>query len=462
MRKLIEDYALTIGFASHLCSPDYMFHLISPIAKKFMGGFMRKRFRVHYGSTDDVLQSLAEYSLHKDQLPTELEGSLHLDTEKWLSERRLLEGTSSVGSLQDVYLDASAITTNQMKPSLHGVDSANHSSSALGAAMDGSSGATPNSSPPPRYDNVEESSSEICKITAVKRVQHRKTKQFPPGDRDLGRKKTKFSGGDPRMNRAIRAKTMNPDISAHNALVAGGFCFPDYGKKGLTDKNIMDEEGVSLYQRKNQLRRRLRTMRMADPRIVRAALTKRDNSELTMLDALLAGGFHFPNLGTPDTSERTVRDTDGVPLSSRKIELTNKVAELKGVCTKVNLTGVTSTADDMAANESGILRTQAQTIQSRDRKLYDENTSGICANTSDGSILTASCNISNEQNSSACRKDSFLDRISNILEPPVSYVAEFQGGDYEGSLNTWLLSSEENGDFLSAGNCISSQQDASC
>ena len=70
----------------------------------------------------------------------------------------------------------------------------------------------------------------------------------------LGRK------GDPRMHRAVSARLANPDISLLQALRDGGFDFP---AEGGHDTTLLDAEGVTLGQRKNQLSRRLRLARQA-------------------------------------------------------------------------------------------------------------------------------------------------------------------------------------------------------
>lgn len=74
--------------------------------------------------------------------------------------------------------------------------------------------------------------------------------------------------GDPRMNRAVIFQIEREQMSPLNALLAGGFEFPD-GPEGVrkNDRNIYDSENVSLCQRKNQLTRRIR--------LVKKELTKR-------------------------------------------------------------------------------------------------------------------------------------------------------------------------------------------
>eukprot|EP00580_Thalassiosira_gravida_P004417 CAMPEP_0201623924 /NCGR_PEP_ID=MMETSP0493-20130528/276_1 /ASSEMBLY_ACC=CAM_ASM_000838 /TAXON_ID=420259 /ORGANISM="Thalassiosira gravida, Strain GMp14c1" /LENGTH=832 /DNA_ID=CAMNT_0048093653 /DNA_START=129 /DNA_END=2627 /DNA_ORIENTATION=- len=73
------------------------------------------------------------------------------------------------------------------------------------------------------------------------------------------------SGGkrwsDPRMDRAVDARWADPALSIEEALRIGGFEFPllsDPDRKGVTQKDLIDGDGVSVTQRKNNLLRRLR------------------------------------------------------------------------------------------------------------------------------------------------------------------------------------------------------------
>lgn len=76
---------------------------------------------------------------------------------------------------------------------------------------------------------------------------------LPAALSEFGRK------GDPRMNIAVALKTRHPDMTLDDALKAGGFKFPDdYETSSLRERQIYDEDNVSLQQRKNQLNRRIR------------------------------------------------------------------------------------------------------------------------------------------------------------------------------------------------------------
>lgn len=67
--------------------------------------------------------------------------------------------------------------------------------------------------------------------------------------------------GDPRMNRAVATRQANPNMSLQEALIAGGFRFPNElpsNGNGKLDRTVLDSDNVLLSQRKNQLSRRLR------------------------------------------------------------------------------------------------------------------------------------------------------------------------------------------------------------
>lgn len=68
--------------------------------------------------------------------------------------------------------------------------------------------------------------------------------------------------GDPRMHKAVAARLANKQLSLLQALLVGGFEFPDGIRgEGKCDRNVYDSDNVLLCQRKNQLSRRLRLVR---------------------------------------------------------------------------------------------------------------------------------------------------------------------------------------------------------
>lgn len=112
---------------------------------------------------------------------------------------------------------------------------------------------------------------ELCNTTKLNpSIQNDKTKNTMEKTADHPPKKKlitthiKFGRkGDPRMNKAVVTRLDNPKISLVDALLIGGFSFP----KGInrSDRHVYDSDDVSLIQRKNQLLRRLRILRKAEP-----------------------------------------------------------------------------------------------------------------------------------------------------------------------------------------------------
>lgn len=69
--------------------------------------------------------------------------------------------------------------------------------------------------------------------------------------------------GNPRMNRAVQARIDDPKLPLLDALIMGGFDFGNLENvKGAQLSAMKDQEGVSVYQRRNQLLRRLRSMKL--------------------------------------------------------------------------------------------------------------------------------------------------------------------------------------------------------
>ena len=62
------------------------------------------------------------------------------------------------------------------------------------------------------------------------------------------------------MNKAVKARQQDPELPLLVALLQGGFIFPQ-PKRGVKDTEVVDTDGVTAKQRKNQLNRRLREER---------------------------------------------------------------------------------------------------------------------------------------------------------------------------------------------------------
>lgn len=64
---------------------------------------------------------------------------------------------------------------------------------------------------------------------------------------------------------AVEAKLFNPNMMLMEALVVGDFAFQTAKEGGKNNRDVKDEEGMSLYQRENQLCRKLRKKGKCNP-----------------------------------------------------------------------------------------------------------------------------------------------------------------------------------------------------
>jgi len=75
--------------AIHICHPPVVFDLIFPVVKVLMGSKLRKKIQLNSGSEEKVLEKFEQkFGMKRNDLPTELGGSLVLDQDQWLDERR--------------------------------------------------------------------------------------------------------------------------------------------------------------------------------------------------------------------------------------------------------------------------------------------------------------------------------------------------------------------------------------
>ena len=98
-------------------------------------------------------------------------------------------------------------------------------------------------------------------VTSASPIQQKNTSTLAAkaaGGRKTKHKKCPGRLGDERMNKAVVARKQSPEISLMQALLLGGFVFPNMNAPGVKLAEAKDLDGVSVHQRKNQLNRRLR------------------------------------------------------------------------------------------------------------------------------------------------------------------------------------------------------------
>uniref|UniRef100_A0A7S4J367 Uncharacterized protein n=1 Tax=Odontella aurita TaxID=265563 RepID=A0A7S4J367_9STRA len=117
----------------------------------------------------------------------------------------------------------------------------------------------------------------------------------PPPQRrhsSLGRR------GDPRMHRAVTIRLSRPEYPLLDTLVEGGFVFTGLRLPGASDRTVRDEDGVMLYQRKNQLNRRIRLAKKKSCGVQRDGVTKTKGGETRTKEKEKEDGSNGSSKGT--------------------------------------------------------------------------------------------------------------------------------------------------------------------
>lgn len=251
----------------HLCQANAVFPLVSQAVRVILSSKQRQSFLMHNGTDERVLETLAEHQLPRHCVPTDLGGTLRLSTEDFLRDRLSAEGGSVVERTAN---DCAAPDRNGPFP--------RGDQGVAGGMAPPCPDALPSSEvsgskrPPPNDDATADEMSSVTSIRRPARALWRAAGN-PPVRRDppplaAASTTTKTTTcpprakhgrrGDPRMNRAVQAKVTNPDMSLLAALIAGGFVFTDLNASGVSMSMVEDKDGVTVYQRRNQLLRRLR------------------------------------------------------------------------------------------------------------------------------------------------------------------------------------------------------------
>ena len=228
----------------------FVLHIALPCFKFFSKKDTRNRILVHSGK--NCTQTLAQYRLPLSCLPAELNlgGSVEMNCVKWIQDRYAIEGfgapdvshasTNSFGSLAVDEHDGEP--TRKRSRTVH-----SHLSSppASSSARDFSTGDMQGEKvvSAAKHCEMSQSSASSAHFAFTK-------------EEEVLLSNTTGRKGDERMSRAIVLCLRDPTIDKAEALRRAGFYYER--RKKVKEKNLFDAEGVSLRQRKNQLRRRLK------------------------------------------------------------------------------------------------------------------------------------------------------------------------------------------------------------
>ena len=244
------DGAFPIRMCSHhVCNANpFVTRVIFPVFQRIRSKKMRQRTRLHRGSGEDLLRSLATFNLPRDRLPTDIGRSVVLDIKQFVLDRLSLEASCAGINLppaeeQSSPDDAGIVGKRQRVSETNTENQTDRSTSSSGRSLSSSQARCRGREQAPPIDAPSSEAAAAAASHSTKTSSKRRK-----GPRNIV---------DPRMARAVRGKQDDPDLSLYDALTFGGFKFARKGS-GTTDTNVFDEDGVSLKQRKNNLCRRLR------------------------------------------------------------------------------------------------------------------------------------------------------------------------------------------------------------
>lgn len=197
--QITLDSAFPIRVRSvHVCNGSpIMNYIIYPVVQRLMPTNIRLRAKLHRGSGQDILRRLAEFNLPRERVPSDIGGSVVLDVNQFLIDRISIESANAEVQLSSPQVEEGTTSKSAKRQRKEG-------------------------------DN--------------------KTNNDAPGGATKGKSKRTGSRNiiDPRMAKAVLAKKKCPDLPLTDALLAGGFEFDI--KAGQTEKDIKDDEGISLKQ----------------------------------------------------------------------------------------------------------------------------------------------------------------------------------------------------------------------
>jgi len=282
-------YSLPISWrATHIVHPNRFFSIIHPVFMASLPQDVQDRVVVHSGTKMKVLANLLRYCLPWDKIPSDIGGCLDIEFDQWLSDRmakedqELLEKPSSTSS-------SSLVFSSVLNPAESRSSESNNAGNPLeGRALgllsqliqSGQTSSLPNAvasavpALPPIQPNSFagiDSNQLFLDLVHSSNSGQSSNGNAPGSDKRGDNSKQPAKGpksiiksgrkSDPRMDAAVEAKINDPDLSLVDALRQGGFVFPNIDDTNAPQYTVVDSDNVKITQRKNQLLRRLRSMK---------------------------------------------------------------------------------------------------------------------------------------------------------------------------------------------------------
>ncbi|KAL7450329.1 hypothetical protein ACHAWC_002272 [Mediolabrus comicus] len=290
--------------ATHVVHPNRFFSIIHPVFMASLPQDVQDRVIVHSGTKMKVLANLLRYCLPWDKIPADIGGCLDIEFDQWLSERmakediQQLQKPSSITSSSSVFssvLSSAEPITNPPPSDSNNVGGNPLEGQALGLLSQlmrpGQSSSSfpnpvasgmpplpplqPNSFPGNNNNSANQLFLDLVHSSNPAQLSnsaHGSNTSMSDADKKddnnnkrpaKGPKSVIKSGrkSDPRMDAAVEAKINNPDLSLVDALKQGGFVFPNVEGASTPQYSVVDSDNVKITQRKNQLLRRLRSVK---------------------------------------------------------------------------------------------------------------------------------------------------------------------------------------------------------
>jgi len=239
--------------AVHLCYASKLASRAIGAMKFVYSRSMRLRFRIYCGSATTILESLAQHSLPKRVLPEHLGGDIsHLELSRFALSGGMpciLETHVPDQGTANIHTPSTDVVASPMRSEK--VDAPNNQSTESQRAHVRMS----------TMDILLSSADPSCTVLPEAYALTDNERVIFENPKESGGRKS-----DERMMKAVILTLRYPSADRFEVLRAAGFVFPldeNIGGVGKIkkEKTFVDAQGISLAQRKNQLRRRIKSIR---------------------------------------------------------------------------------------------------------------------------------------------------------------------------------------------------------
>uniref|UniRef100_A0A7R9W0J9 CRAL-TRIO domain-containing protein n=1 Tax=Pseudictyota dubia TaxID=2749911 RepID=A0A7R9W0J9_9STRA len=349
---------MALGRSIHQCHPSYFFHNFAPVFKMLVGERLRKRLKVHYGSIADVLTSLSKFGLGRDRVPEEIGGTLKVDVLRWLSDRMAAEGAapgcwtmcccseslalsgtlslSKIGTIRGknkgrVDFDRDEDNIESIIALMSGGKQLHKATKGLSVPLPdltqvGGSLLTCTQFPTIINTEVHEVSAEASPNSSSSSSPLHLREQLP----------------EPSFNVAPRTKEGKIEPTPNCSAVASRGRLETSSVLPASLNGPVVPSGVS----GKVLNSKKKGKRWRDPRMTRAVQAKVESPKMSLLDALISGGYDYQRTKPNRHTDKDIRDSEGVLLYQRKNHLCRRLRDMR------NCEGDKATGTDRARRAS--------------------------------------------------------------------------------------------------------------